>query len=283
MTKNNNIFWGGWKITEEQRQKIIAGDRKSIDDFYFDNYDVIKHLAFRYLWERGLPCYGDIFSIDDFMQEAYVCLVTLYRLNFENVALFTHSLKCCFSRVKYGGFLAPSCVDKCGIPLFGFFDSDIENSDLLIVDKYRNTPSPVQVLQSKEEQRRLVKFEMDLDLLLKDVLTPSQYVDYKAGIMSVAIKNKLRKNASIFISFMREHGTPEKLLQGEVLPIVKYYTTEAKEKQAKLREQRAWEEAHLDELDSDLRKKVIARIRDRKRHKKHYKQGRQRREERSLQ
>lgn len=63
--------WNGWKITDEQADKIRNGEQAARDTFYFDNLDRIRAMAFNYA-KRNPHCNG---LADDMAQNVYLDLL----------------------------------------------------------------------------------------------------------------------------------------------------------------------------------------------------------------
>ncbi len=262
-------IWSGWELTEEQRQKMIAGDRTALDKFYFDNLKKLEHYAHCYGYKKRLKGFGDLYEADDLLQDTYI---NLPRLNFESPGLFCSSLNQSFYWSIYGGMWSNPSKEperlRAKPPLYIFDSSPHENEDdVRGIDKYLFSPSPYQEIMAAAERHRLSVLEKDLDIFLKEMLTEKQFVNWKMGHNRPDLIIKLRKNADKIIAFLQAHGTPAYKLKGEPLEPVLQTDKAMKAKAEAARQLRVWQESHLDELDPKTRRLVQQRINCRKRQK----------------
>ena len=238
-----NDIWRGWKITEEERVKMAAGDREALDRFYFENYDRLLGLANSYAYKKQNEGFGDIYRAEELVQDLYIGLP---RLNYENPAYLTQSIYSLFYMVRYGGrwakpFLAQEQIDGERKLLF-IIDKplhDDSDSDMRGIDKYCSYRDPHQEFLYNQEQARLNKLEGDLERFLKELFTEKQFEKWQAGHNTPDLEIKLRKNADAVVAFLRAHGTSERLLRRERLRVV---TQEDPERKARAKARRElWE------------------------------------------
>lgn len=264
----NNI-WQGWKITEEQRIKMKEGEREALDRFYFENYNHLFALAKNYAYNKALAGFGDLYRSEELMQDLYLAL---RYLNFDNVALFRLSLKQQFYRGAY-----PEPWSRKPITEFHreaifktkfWIDAPRHDSkpdaDERIIDKFVKSPDPYTELVRRSEQARQERLEKDLQAFLSMLLTEKQLQCWNdANYIIPAIEIKLRRNADKVIEFLRAHGTPERKLRGEVLPVLTQNSAERKRQAEEARARTAWELEHLDELSPERRRQVLRNQKER--------------------
>lgn len=87
---------GPWKFTEEQIIKIKQFDSESINKFYFDNLELVKSMAFKFM--RQHPKTAN-FSFEDCVQQFYV-----------DIPFYNYSTRhYLYKNIIYGSFLHSSC------------------------------------------------------------------------------------------------------------------------------------------------------------------------------
>lgn len=259
--------WRGWHLTEEQRLKMVEGDREALDRFYFENYGHLVGIAKHYAWKKRSEGFGDIYSAEELVQDLYIGLP---RLSYENPAYLEHTIHQWFYMVRYGGKWAKRTLSQEQIDgerkLLFIIDEplhDDSDSDMRGIDRYRSCRDPYQELHHSREELRLNKLEADLECFLKELFTEKQFEKWQAGHNTVDIQIKLRKNADAVIAFLRSHGTPERELRRERLPVITQCNPERKERAKARRELWEWQINHLDELDEVTRAVVERKLRDR--------------------
>lgn len=96
--------WNGWKITDEQADKIRNGEQAARDTFYFDNLDRIRVMAFNYA-KRNPHCKG---LAEDMVQSVYLDLLYFKQENgvpvIDGIAL-SRFIYSSFRFTPYGGLL----------------------------------------------------------------------------------------------------------------------------------------------------------------------------------
>lgn len=257
--------WKGWTLTEEQRLKMVEGDREALDRFYFDNYNQLFALAKSYAHQKYKEGFGDIYIAEELFQDLYIGLP---RLSYENPAYLTQTIHQWFYMVRYGGRWAKPYISQEQIDgesrLFYMIDrplhSNNTDSDMRYIDKYCSYRDPYQELLYYKEQARLNKLEEDLERFLKELFTEKQFEKWQAGHNRPDVEIKLRKNADAVIAFLRAHGTPERFLQRERLRVVTQVDPERKARAKARRELWEWQINHLDELDEETRADVERRL-----------------------
>ena len=168
-----NDVWRGWHLTEEQRLKMVEGDREALDRFYFENYDHLQGLAKHYAWKKFTEGFGDIYSSEELVQDLYLALP---HLSYENQLYFLHTVHHWFYFVRYGGKLAKPTLSSEQIEgerkLLFIIDKplhDDSDSDMRGIDKYRSYLDPYQELLRSREELRRDKLEADLEGFLKEL------------------------------------------------------------------------------------------------------------------
>jgi len=254
--------WRGWSLTEEQRLKIVEGDRKALDRFYFENYNHLYALAKSYAHRKSCEGFGDLYRSEDLMQDLYIALP---RLNFEKVELFRVTLRNQFYRGAYSEawtnypitehrrqsiFKTKYWIDEAR-------HDNNPDEDQRIIDKFASYPDAYRELVRASEEARQERLEEDLEDFLKELLTEKQLEYWQRGWINPAIEIKLRRNAERVIEFLRAHGTPRARLEGEVLKPVPQISPERKRKAEEARAHRAWELEHLEELSLERQRQVL--------------------------
>ncbi len=255
-------IWDGWKITEEQRQKMMKGEREALDKFYFDNFTKIENIAKRYEFKKRSQGFGDIYQTEELLQDAYL---NLTQLDFSRADYFVKTLVDSFYWTQYGGTANRNRAYNSGATkattLFLFDSCDFEReNDVKSIDKYIFYPSPDEILEIEHEACRLETIEQDIEIFLKGILTTTQLAEWKARHLSRSVINKLRRNSDKVIEFLRAHGTDEKLLSYPVLSIIRQYDPKISALEKEKKALRDWQESHIDELDSKTRKRVLQRL-----------------------
>ena len=250
--------WKPWKVTAEELEKLREKDRTILDKFYLENLTTLKNCAIHYYNSRGNL--ASFYNVDDMVQSIYLYLM---RLDFSNPKLFKHTLNQGFYYSAFG------CIDSVR-----YFRCDTEARNLFFhtytildeplfddtgrtrVDVLPGGLSPYTELMNELERRRQDKLEADLELILRRIFTPAQYYLWSKGSMSNRVLPIIRRHSDELLQFLREHGTPERKLQGHIMT-AEEERARANEKRARL----AWEKEHLEELTPERRKEVKALIR----------------------
>lgn len=261
-------IWDGWKITEEQRLKMVEGDREALDRFYFENYNHLSALAKRYVRKRRAQGCGDLYLAEDLMQDLYV---SIPNLNFLSPEYFVVSVYRLFYRSPLGEPWSNSGdADKLNWLINQRFwvDEPLHENNpdkgMRRIDPFFHSPSPEQELARAREDLRQEKIAADLEPILRRIFTPRQYHYWLEGRIENDHRVKLRAHSAELLQFLREHGTPEHKLQGAV------ETLEAR--RAKNEDRKAllaWEREHLDELTPERRREVIHNMRCQESYKRH--------------
>lgn len=254
--------WRGWNLTEEQRVKMVAGDREALDRFYFDNYNHLFALAKNYAHRKAGEGFGDLYRSEELMQDLYL---QMPRLDYTNVQLFRGSLKWQFYRGAYSEAWTNSPITESrreSIFKTKFWVDEARHDnkpdeDERIVDKFASYPDAYRELLRAREEARQERLEEDLEDFLKELLTEKQFEIWQQGWINPAIEIKLRRNADRVIEFLRAHGTPRALLEREVLQVVTQNSPERKRQAEEARALRAWELEHLEELSPERRRQVL--------------------------
>lgn len=96
--------WNGWKITDEQADKIRNGEQAARDKFYFDNLDRIRAMAFNYA-KRNPRCAN---LLEDMAQSVYLDLLYFKQENGTPVTdgiTLSRFIYSSFRFTPYGGLL----------------------------------------------------------------------------------------------------------------------------------------------------------------------------------
>ncbi len=261
-------IWRGWSLTEEQRLKMVKGDREALDRFYFENYNHLFALAKNYAHRKACEGFGDLYRSEELMQDLYV---QIPRLDFTNVQLFRGSLKWQFYRGAYSEAWTHSPITEYrreSIFKTKFWVDEARhdnnpNEDERILDKFVSYPDAYRELIRAREDARQERLEADLEIFLKELLTEKQFEIWQKGCIIPAIEIKLRRNADKVIEFLRAHGTPRICLEREVLPVVTQNSPERKRQAEEARAHRAWELEHLEELSPERRRQVVKNLKER--------------------
>lgn len=251
-----NDIWDGWKITEEQRLKMVEGDREALDRFYFENYNHLFALAVKYAKKKRDQGCGDLYLAEDLIQDLYIVIP---RLNFTTPMDFVVSMYRQFYRFPIEEPWSKTSDDlkiKSFLNLCFWVDEPMhENNpekDMRRIDAFFCSPSPAQELARAREDLRQEKIAADLEPILRRIFTPRQYQYWLEGRIENDHRAKLRAHSAELLQFLREHGTPECKLQGTVETL--------EERRAKSEDRKAllaWEREHLDELTPERRRAVI--------------------------
>ena len=254
--------WRGWKITEEERVKMAAGDREALDRFYFENYDHLFSLAKNYAHYKSCEGFGDLYRSEELMQDLYLALP---RLDFSAIELFRISLKHQFYRGAFSeawtNYPIPKERREAIFNTKYWIDAPRHDNnpgeDERIVDKFASYPDAYRELIRAREDARQERLEEDLEVFLKELLTEKQFEIWSKGWIIPAIEIKLRRNADRVLEFLRAHGTPRSRLEHDVLPVVTQNSPERKRQAEEARARRAWELEHLEELSPERRRQVL--------------------------
>ena len=252
--------WKPWKVRAEELEKLRAKDRATIDTFYQENFKTLEHFARYYYLTRGQSKH--LYSVEDMLQDAYLDFFT--DVDFSSPSYFQTSLKSSMYYSAFGGrwnkdvynaYVDTECRN-------GFFSTYTKLDEPLFDDTGRTLGdvipgglSPHAELMKERERRRQDKIENDLEPILRRIFTPRQFEQWSNGLNIHTLRAVIRRHSDELLQFLREHGTPEHKLQGNVVT--------AEEERARVAEQkarRAWEEAHLDELSEEKRREVKQRI-----------------------
>lgn len=258
MSKQYLPEWKPWKVEAEELLKLRAKDRTSLEAFYFSNLGIIERFAKRYYF--SLTYRRQFYTVEDMLQNVFLCLD---KLEFVLPSHFQIKLKDVFFESCFGINFSYS---RCKEYRDSFFSTQTILDEPLKSDYSRNFGdcipgglNPYTELLKEHEQRRQDKIEADLEPILLRIFTPIQYEKWQRGLNIDNLRRVLRRHSSELLQFLREHGTPERKLQGQIL------TDEADK--AKATERRAllkWQEEHFDELEPAEQKKVLERQRLRK-------------------
>ena len=249
--------WKPWKVTASELEKLRAKDRTALEAFYLDNLSVIERFAKRYYY--NLSKFRHLYTSEDMIQSLFL---HLDRLNFSNASFLTVNVKDIFSASCFGNY--NDSLRKGYRELFFITDTILDaplKSDYTrsFGECIPSDSNPYLELLRERERRRQDKIEADLEPILRRIFTPIQYEKWQSGLNIDNLRRVLRRHSSELLQFLREHGTPEYKLQGQVL-------TDEVDK-AKATERRAllkWQEEHFDELEPAEQKKVLERQRLRK-------------------
>lgn len=260
--------WRGWILTEEQRLKMVEGEREALDRFYFENYEHLFALAKNYAHRKACEGFGDLYRSEELMQDLYIALP---RLNYTEIGLFRGSLKWQFYRGAYSAAWTNypiteerrAAIFKTKYWIDAARHDNKPDEDERIVDKFVSYQDPHHELLRAREYARQERLEEDLEVFLKELLTEKQFEIWSQGRMIPAIEIKLRRNADRVIEFLRAHGTPKSRLEHDVLPVVTQNSPIRKQKAQENLAHQAWELEHLDELSPERRRQVLRNLRRR--------------------
>lgn len=91
-----------WKTTPEEADRIAAGDRDAMNDFYFRNYGHLFQIARNYARRRNLELGRVVYTTDELLAQLWIDLPAL---NWLNAYTLTLSIKFrSFVWAPYGGF-----------------------------------------------------------------------------------------------------------------------------------------------------------------------------------
>lgn len=252
--------WKPWKVTAEELEKLRAKDRTVIDTFYFRNLGLFTARAANYYKSRGYFKY--LYTVDDMLQEAYLHMY--HFLNFDSVQNFNFSLKSVYYAVAYGGrknvAFASQNENRNGFFATTFLQRVVSANGETLEEIIPGGLSPYAVLMNERERRRQDRLEADLEPILQRILPPWAFDKWQQGKNRKQIDSIIRKNAPELLQFLREHGTPERKLRGDVVPIEIYTARPGVEERQALQALHKWQEEHYDELDAETRRKVQKRI-----------------------
>ena len=259
---NDNYLpdWKPWKVTAEELEKLRAKDGETIDTFYFRNLDYFASLAIRYYKSRGYFKY--LYRVDDMLQEAYLHMY--HTLDFNSPHNLNFSLKSVVYAVAYGGRKNGSYASDRGkrdsfFSTFSLQGVITENGETL-EDIIPGGLSPYTELMNERERRRQDRIEADLEPILQSILPPWAFKIWESGKDYKQVNSIIRRHAPELLQFLREHGTPEHKLKGDVVPIEIYKARPGLEERQALQALHKWQEEHYDELDAETRLKVRRRI-----------------------
>ena len=252
--------WKPWKVRAEELEKLRAKDRATLDTFYQENLKTLEHFAIYYYQTRGQSKH--LYSVEDMLQDAYLDFFT--DVDFSSPSYFQTSLKSSMYYSAFGGRwnkdVYNAYVDtECRNGFFSTYtilnEPLFDNTGRTLGDVIPGGLSPYAELMKERERRRQDKIEKDLEPILRRIFTPRQFEQWSNGWNIHTLRAAIRRHSDELLQFLREHGTPEHKLQGNVVT--------AEEERARVAEQkarRAWEEAHLDELSEEKRREVKQRI-----------------------
>lgn len=252
--------WKPWKVTASELEKLQAKDRETIDIFYFRNLDYFTSLAIRYY--KSLGYFKYLYTVDDMLQEAYLHMYHI--LDFNSPQNLYFSLKSVFYAVAYGGRKNGSYANNkekreaffCTFSLQEIISENGETLEEIIPGGL----SPHAVLMKERERCRQDRIEVDLEPILKSILPPWALKIWESGKDHKQVNSIIRKHAPELLQFLREHGTPEHKLKGNVVPIEIYKARPGLEERQALQALHKWQEEHFDELDYETRRKVQIRL-----------------------
>lgn len=268
-----SYVWRGWSLTEEQRLKMVEGDREALDRFYFENYDHLYALAKNYAHRKACEGFGDLYRSEELMQDLYIALP---RLDYTSIEFFRVSLKNQFYRGAFSEAWTNYPITKErreGLFKTKFwidaprYDNN-PDKDQRIIDKFSSYADPYRELIKAREDARQERLEEDLKVFLKELLTEKQFELWSKGWIIPAIEIKLRRNADRVLEFLRAHGTPRSRLEHEVLPVLTQQSPERKRRTEEARAHREWELEHLEELSPERRRQVLRNLKRRKEREK---------------
>lgn len=269
--------WKPWKVRAEELEKLRAKDRATLDTFYQENLKTLEHFAIYYYQARGQSKH--FYSVEDILQDAYLDLFA--DVDFTSPAYFQKTLKNSMYYSAFGGrwnkdvYNAFSHTES----RYGFFSTYtildepmFDDSGRTVADVIPGGLNPHAELMKERERRRQDRIEVDLEPILRRIFTPRQFEQWSNGWNINSLRAVIRRHSDELLQFLREHGTPERKLQGHIVT--------AEEERARVAEQKAriaWEEEHLDELSEERRREVICRIqlRERRRRKAAEKKARE--------
>ena len=91
-----------WKVTPEEADRIAAGDRDAMNDFYFRNYGHLQQIARAYARRRNLELGCVVYIMDELLAQLWIDLPAL---NWRNAYTLTMSIKfLSFAWAPYGGY-----------------------------------------------------------------------------------------------------------------------------------------------------------------------------------
>lgn len=145
---------GPWVFTEEQIKKIKNFSAEDISKFYNDNYEIILHMAKKFICQavgKGLYCY----DIEDLMHQVYVDMP--YYSFKSRSALYMSIVRASFRYINYGGYKARNN----GIPedqINSFAINNEDEKDLLLDFKssyeeiFFNFENPIKDREEKDKK-----------------------------------------------------------------------------------------------------------------------------------
>ena len=260
MNDNYLLGWKPWLVTAEELEKLQAKDRTAIDSFYFRNLGLFTARAANYYKSRGYFKY--LYTVDDMLQEAYLHMY--HSLNFDSVQNFNFSLKSVYYAVAYGGrknvAFSSQSENRNGFFATTSLQRVVSANGETLEEIIPGGLSPYAVLMNERERRRQDRLEADLEPILQRILPPWAFDKWQQGKNQKQIDSIIRKNAPELLQFLREHGTLERKLQGDVVPIVIKEPRPGFEERQALQALHKWQEEHYDELDPETRRKVQKRL-----------------------
>ena len=260
--------WKPWKVRACELEKLRAKDRATLDTFYQENLKILEHFAIYYYQSRGQSKH--LYRIEDMLQDAYLDLFA--DVDFTSPAYFQKSLKSSMYYSAFGGKWNKDVYNAFANTESrnGFFSTYtildepmFDDSGRTVADVIPGGLNPHAELMKERERRRQDRLEADLEPILRRIFTPRQFEQWSNGWNINSLRAVIRRHSDELLQFLREHGTPERKLQGNVMT--------AEEERAKVAEQKAriaWEEEHLDELSVEKRREVVQRIQLRERRRR---------------
>ena len=260
--------WKPWKVRADQVERLQAKDRTTLDTFYLDNLKIFESFAIHYYQTRGQSKH--LYNVEDMLQDAYLDLFS--NVDFSSPSYFLKSLKSSMYYSAFGGRWNKDVYNafantesRCGF--FGTYTilnkPTFDDSKKTFADVIPGGLNPYDELMKERERRRQDRLEADLEPILRRIFTPKQFEQWSNGWNINNLRAVIRRHADELLQFLREHGTPERKLQGHIVT--------AEEERARVAEQKAriaWEEEHLDELSVEKRREVIHRIQLRERRRR---------------
>lgn len=247
--------WKPWKVRSDELEKLQAKDRTALEAFYFENLSVIERFAKRYYYH--LTKMRHFYSLEDMLQNTFLFLE---KLNFEAPSYFMIKLRDIFSFSCFGTNYDASIRKEYREHFFAtetILDAPLKSDySRSFGDCIPSDSNPYIELLKERELRRQEKLEVDLEPILLRIFTPKQYEKWQLGLNIDNLRRVLRRHSLELLQFLREHGTPEYKLQGQVLT-----DEEDKAKSAERRALLKWQEEHFDELEPAEQKKVLERQR----------------------
>ena len=266
MSENYLANWKPWKVRASELEKLQAKDRDTLNKFYLENRSTLENFAIRYLHTRGSVSH--FYNVEDMLHDAYLDFFS--SIDFSSPSYFHTSLKSSMYYSSFGGRWKKHVLNNyCNntesrTAFFGTYtildEPLFDDTGRTRIDVFPGGLSPHYVLMRENERKRQDRLERDLEPILRRIFSEQQFERWSKGWNIVNLRVVLRRHSDELLQFLREHGTPEYKLKGDVVT--------AEHERAKVAEQKAriaWEEEHLDELPIEKQREVRHRIQLRER------------------